>query len=158
MPSVFLVDKGWYLDADRLASFLEGLAPGYRYAFEFRDPRWYDARVFDLLEAHGAAFRIYDLARHASPILVTAPFVYARLHGPGEAYQGLYTEEALREWASGIREWTGRGLDVHFYFDNDQAGFAARNAEQLRDLWPTITTPSSASAPGPDPALPPGQA
>jgi uncharacterized protein YecE (DUF72 family) len=30
--------------------------------------------------------------------------------------------------------WAGSGLDVFVYFDNDQAGYAARNALSLKRL------------------------
>jgi uncharacterized protein YecE (DUF72 family) len=34
-------------------------------------------------------------------------------------------------WALKIEKWTALNLDVFFYFDNDQAGFAAQNAMEL---------------------------
>lgn len=135
-PILFQLPPRWHFNPERLAHFLSCLAPDYRYAFEFRDPSWYDPRALELLERHGAAFCIYDLAGHESPIQVTAPFVYLRLHGPGEAYQGLYTEEALQKWAHSIRGWTEQGLDVYCYFDNDQAGYAALNAGQFQAMVP----------------------
>ncbi|HET6567886.1 MAG TPA: DUF72 domain-containing protein [Rhodothermales bacterium] len=135
-PILFQLPPRWHFNPERLAHFLSCLAPDYRYAFEFRDPSWYDPRALELLERHGAAFCIYDLAGHESPIQVTAPFVYLRLHGPGETYQGLYTEEALQKWAHSIRGWTEQGLDVYCYFDNDQAGYAALNAGQFQAMVP----------------------
>jgi uncharacterized protein YecE (DUF72 family) len=62
---------------------------------------------------------------------VTAGFVYIRLHGPGEAYQGSYDMATLSGWGGAISSWRSAGKDVFCYFDNDEAGYAPRNALQL---------------------------
>jgi uncharacterized protein YecE (DUF72 family) len=87
-----------------------------------------------VLTKHNVAFCIYELAHHLTPLEVTADFVYVRLHGPEEKYQGSYTLRALEKWADHCREWSEKEKDVYVYFDNDQEGFAAFNALQLRDL------------------------
>lgn len=69
-----------------------------------------------------------------SPLEVSAGFVYVRLHGPGGPYQGYYTRKALSEWTVRIAGWALDSRDVYCYFDNDEAGFAARNAMELRGL------------------------
>ncbi len=40
----------------------------------------------------------------------------------------------LKEWATRIREWQQKLRAVYVYFDNDQAGYAARNALELKRL------------------------
>ncbi len=62
---------------------------------------------------------------------ITADFTYVRLHGPGGAYQGDYSEAVLRAWAERIREWRTRLRAIYIYFDNDQAGYAPKNALEL---------------------------
>ena len=57
----------WNLDAERLHSFLEALPGGYRFAFEFRNPSWFDAQVCEMLTDYGAAFCIYQLAAVSRP-------------------------------------------------------------------------------------------
>jgi uncharacterized protein YecE (DUF72 family) len=133
-PILFQLPPKWNLNLERLSSFLNNLPEGYRYAFEFRNETWYTPEVFGLLQKYNAAFCIYELAHHLSPLNVTADFVYVRLHGPGEKYQGSYTLPALKKWAGLCREWSQQGKDVYVYFDNDQAGYAAFNALQLSGL------------------------
>lgn len=77
---------------------------------------------------------IYELAWHLSPLPITADFVYIRLHGPGDKYQGSYSHEDLIKWANFAKEWTNEGKDVFIYFDNDQAGYAAFNAMTLKEI------------------------
>jgi uncharacterized protein YecE (DUF72 family) len=135
-PILFQLPPRWRYDAERLAHFLGALSGSYRHAFEFRDPSWFNPQAFDALARHGAAFCLYDLAGLVSPSEVTTGFVYVRLHGPGAAYQGRYTPEALQDWARRIAVWRGEGRDVYLYFDNDEAGHAAHNAEELAALVP----------------------
>ena len=77
---------------------------------------------------------MYELAGHTSPAVITADFVYLRLHGPGDKYQGSYTPTQLRAWARSCEQWLLKGLDVFVYFDNDQHGFAAHNALELKKM------------------------
>ncbi|MHB0859047.1 MAG: DUF72 domain-containing protein [Anaerolineae bacterium] len=133
-PILFQLPPRWGFDAERLETFLDALPVGYRYVFEFRDTTWYADRALALLAEHGAAFCIYDLAGHTAPLVVTADFVYIRLHGPGGAYQGLYGPDGLAFWAERMLGWLADGRDVYCYLDNDQAGYAIQDALTLRQL------------------------
>jgi len=133
-PILFQLPPRWRCNPQRLSSFLEGLPPGNQYVFEFRDPSWWNETIYNLLKDHGAAFCIFELAGELSPLLTTSDFVYIRLHGPGDAYQGSYSETDLRDWAAKIKQWYNKGKTVYLYFDNDQAGFAAKNALRLKGI------------------------
>jgi uncharacterized protein YecE (DUF72 family) len=123
-------------DLARLGYFLSVIPKGMRVAFEFRHHGWHDERVFRMLEGAGAAYCVMSGARLPCVMSATAPFAYARLHGPDREhlYAGSYSEEDLRWWAGRILEWAGAGLDVFAYFNNDGGGNAARNAARLREL------------------------
>lgn len=133
-PILFQLPPRWHFNAARLEAFLTALPPDYRYALEFRDPSWLHQEAYRLLRKKGAAFCIYELAGRLSPKEVTADFVYIRLHGPEGAYQGCYDKQTLAGWAGAISAWTGRGLTVFAYFDNDEAGYAAQNALELQEM------------------------
>ena len=85
----------------------------------------------ELLERNGSAFCCFDLGETASPIHVTADFVYVRLHGPDAPYRGSYGDACLADWAARIAAWQTDGLDVYCYFDNDERAHAPRNARSL---------------------------
>jgi uncharacterized protein YecE (DUF72 family) len=132
---LFQLPPSWKINADRLNEFICVLPKGYRYVFEFRNNTWHVDQIADLMKNHNCAFCIYELAGYTSPAYVTADFVYIRLHGPGNAkYQGSYTEEQLMEWALQCLVWKGEGLDVFVFFDNDEHGYAAFNAQSLQFL------------------------
>ena len=131
-PILFQLPPNWPLDLPRFQHFLDVLPAGHRYCFEFRNSEWHVEPVYQLLETRKAAFCIFDLAGFTSPDRTTADFAYVRLHGPGGKYQGSYTLEALERWASRIQSWNVRTAFV--YFDNDDSGFAARNALELKEI------------------------
>ncbi len=133
-PIVFQLPPNWEVDAGRLQAFLEALPPRHRYAFELRNPTWHTPEIFRLLRQHNAAHCIFEIAGFHSSCDITANFTYIRLHGPGNAYQGSYSPQALQEWARRIRQWQQDLRAVYLYFDNDQAAFAVENARDLKRM------------------------
>lgn len=133
-PILFQLPPSWKLNADRLHAFLAALPRTHRYAFEFRNPTWNVAPVYEVLRRHNAAFCIHELAGFQSPIEITADFTYLRLHGPGNKYQGDYSSSTLQTWAKRIEKWRRELKHVFVYFDNDQAAFAAKNARELKEM------------------------
>jgi uncharacterized protein YecE (DUF72 family) len=130
-PVVFQLPPRWRADPGRLAAFLDALPPGRRYAFEFREESWFGPGTYELLERHGAALCLWDLAGRRSPVRVTTDFAYVRLHGPGGPYQGSYGDEALEVWAARMLEWRAAGISTYCYFDNDDRGHAPLDALRL---------------------------
>ncbi len=133
-PILFQLPPRWRSNADRLEGFLEILPEDHRYAFEFRDPSWFDGEIYGLLAKHGAAFCIYDLGGRISPKEITTDFAYVRLHGPAGPYQGRYGTRRLAGWANAFSTWLKQGLDVYCYFDNDEAGYAVQDALKLQQM------------------------
>ncbi len=133
-PILFQLPPQWERNEERLESFLKILPSYHRYAFEFRNPTWFEPAVYRLLERYNAAHCAYHLAGFESPLPVTADFAYIRLHGPGGKYQGSYSDAKLIEWSARIREWAQQLKAVYLYFDNDDSGYAANDALRLKAL------------------------
>ncbi len=133
-PVLFQLPPNWGANPRRLGQFVEVLPRQLRYAFEFRDPSWFDSRIYDILEDSGMAFCIYDFNERQSPKKVTSDFVYARLHGPDGPYQGQYSKEGLRGWTQDFMRWLDQGKEVFCYFDNDQNGYAPQDAGRLIEM------------------------
>jgi uncharacterized protein YecE (DUF72 family) len=106
-PVLFQLPPHWRLNPERLENLLQILPRDVRYAFEFRELSWMTPQVDSILKKFNAAFCIYELAGCHSPLNITADFAYVRLHG-------------LKA--------------VYFYFENDQAGYAAANALTLKSM------------------------
>jgi uncharacterized protein YecE (DUF72 family) len=135
-PILFQLPPRWRFNAQRLTLFLAMLSREFSYAFEFRDQSWLNEQTYALLAQYNAAFCIYELNGFLSPKEVTADFIYVRLHGPNDAYQGSYDSRALSRLAAAFSTWSGQGRNTYCYFDNDQAGYAARNALSLHAMLP----------------------
>lgn len=137
-PILFQLPPGWKLNLERLHDFLKVLPKGYRYAFELRDSSWLNEEVYELLKQYNAAFCIYEFESFITPKIITANFIYVRLHGPEGAYAGRYSLKTLRQWAAFFRKEAQKGKDIYCYFDNDEEGFAAINAMELMRLLKVI--------------------
>ena len=133
-PILFQLPPRWHINAERLAAFIKMLPSEHRYSVEFRDPSWFSPQIYDLLARHSVAFCIFDLDRTLSPLEVTTDFVYIRLHGPKGPYQGQYDNRVLYEWAESIEHWRGQGREIYCYFDNDEAGYAVKDAARLQEM------------------------
>ncbi len=133
-PVLFQLPPHWGFNPQRLAAFLEALSSEFRYAFEFRDHSWLTEQTYELLSRYGAAFCIYELDRFLSPKKLTTDFVYVRLHGPNGPYQGSYDTRTLSGWAGAFSTWSAQNHTIYCYFDNDQAGYAAHNAQHLQSM------------------------
>ena len=134
-PILFQLPPRWHANPERLQVFLQALPRDRQYAFEFRDPSWNHEAIYEILRRNRAAYVITEIAGYQSPELLTTDFAYIRLHGPGEkAYQGDYSKDQLAAWAKKIHLWADRLSSIYVYFDNDQAGFAAKNALELKAL------------------------
>jgi uncharacterized protein YecE (DUF72 family) len=134
-PVLFQLPPKWRVNSERLQSLLRILPRDVRYAFEFRELSWMTGEICTILRQANAAFCIYELAGYRSPISITADFTYVRLHGPASGkYQGSYSEQQLSQWARQIECWAKQLKAIYFYFDNDQAGYAATNALRLREM------------------------
>jgi uncharacterized protein YecE (DUF72 family) len=132
-PILFQLPPKWKINLERLQEFLAALPRKHRYAIECRETSWITEPVLELLRQYQAAFCIYEIAGYQTPPHVTTDFAYVRLHGPSSTkYAGSYSDRQLEEWAEWIEEQQQRLRSIHFYFDNDQAGYAAQNALTLR--------------------------
>jgi len=66
--------------------------------------------------------------------VVTADFIYARLHGHEKLYISNYSHEQLESWAERLLAAAGDERDIFAYFDNDAEGHAPRNAITMRQM------------------------
>jgi uncharacterized protein YecE (DUF72 family) len=129
-PILWQLSPTFHRDDERLVHFLEALPRKHLHAFEFRHKSWLTPEVYALLGAHHAALCIPDRPDLPQHIQRTADWSYIRLHS-SKHDDGDYSQAELDAWAKRIREFADAGCDVWVYFDNDQHGFAVRNAQDL---------------------------
>jgi len=104
-----------------------------RYTIEFRHKSWCNEKIYNLLKKYNVAWVIADSPRYPKAEVVTADFVYIRLHGSKILFASKYTNEELRDLAKKIKGWL-KTFDVYCYFNNDAYGYAIENAKELLKL------------------------
>jgi uncharacterized protein YecE (DUF72 family) len=134
-PILFQLPPNLSFDHDLFKEFCEHLAPFHLHVLEIRHGSWINDDLFHLLTEHNIAFCISDTAgRYPYYEVITANFVYVRLHGSKRLYGSEYTERELAAWARKLMEW---GKNTYLYFDNDFQGYAVRNAIRLKEILRT---------------------
>ena len=133
-PILFQLPPYWHFNLERLKTFLQALPHNFQYAFEFRDESWINDDTIEVLREYNAGFCIYDFAGTQSPKIVTSDLIYVRLHGPTAAYAGQYSNETLLAWAKDFVNWKIKGKQIFCYFDNDEAGYAVKDALRLKEM------------------------
>jgi len=139
---------------ERLASFLDGLPVGPRYAVEVRNKGWIAPPLLEVLRARRVALVLVDLLYMPHPAdlaarhdLVTADWLYVRLIGDragcerasAEAHAGevafdrVVVDQSgrLARWADLLIGLAPRVREVYAYVNNHYAGYAP---ETIRDL------------------------
>jgi len=133
-PILFQFPPSFRADLKRLEAFLKILAKNYQYAFEFRHKSWCDETAYQLLKKYNAAWVIADSPSYPKAEVVTADFVYIRMHGSKVLFSSKYTKKELSSLAQKIKKWLKQSLDVYCYFNNDFHGYAIENAKELLKL------------------------
>ncbi|MFO7975679.1 MAG: DUF72 domain-containing protein [Candidatus Hydrogenedentota bacterium] len=132
-PILVQLPPHWKCAPERLDAFLAAAPKRHRWAVELRDTSWLCEETYAVLRKHGAALCIHDMIPD-HPEVLTATWTYLRFHGPQHTrkYQGEYPHQTLKGVATRIRGYLDSGKDVYAYFNNDQHGYAVKNALQLR--------------------------
>eukprot|EP00762_Andalucia_godoyi_P000399 ANDGO_03163.mRNA.1 UPF0759 protein YunF len=127
-------------DLERLRGFVDAClqldAGNHDWVIEFRDPSWYNSKVFSLLQEKNVGVCIHDALGHLSMdfSLCTSRTVYVRFHGILQP-RGRYTAPYLQECAQKVCEMAQHGKNVWVYFNNDTGGWALHNsADFIRDV------------------------
>jgi uncharacterized protein YecE (DUF72 family) len=145
---LFQMPPDWeptFATREALERFLVSLPGGYRWAIEFRDPRWLEPVTLDRLRAQGVALAC-AAGRWIRPDRVlevlaepTAPFAYVRWMGPDRRLTDFSRvqvdrEEELEAWATALRGVIERVGTVYGYVNNHFQGHGPASARSLQGL------------------------
>lgn len=137
-PFLFQLPPGWKKDGERLKNFIGMLyknsPKNLKFAFEFRNETWCDEEVYKILKEKNCAWVIVDSPNWPKREILTADFVYIRMHGSKILFGSKYTKKEISNLGEKIKKWQKQNLDVYCYFNNDAHGFAIENAKELIDF------------------------
>lgn len=104
------------------------------HTFEFRNRFWAESDIIKMLKESGHTVCISDFHRFETDYIPGFEFYYIRRHGPKRAglYAGCYRRDELKKDAELIKKLKKK--DVFVYFNNDVAGHALKNAQELIEL------------------------
>ena len=102
-----------------------------KFAMEFRHKSWSDEKIYKLLKKYNVAWVIADSPRYPKAEVVTADFVYIRMHGSKALFSSKYTKRELQDLAKLIKRYLRQKKDVYVYFNNDFHAYAVENAKEL---------------------------
>lgn len=106
-----------------------------RIALEFRHQSWFNEKIYELLKKYNVGWVIADSPKYPRADVVTADFVYIRLHGSRIMFASKYTQGEIKNLVKKIKNWLKQKLDVHVYFNNDFGGYAVENAKALLNFF-----------------------
>lgn len=116
----------------RLKAIISQLDPTYRNVVEFRHKSWWNETVYDAFSKAGIIFCSCSGPRLPDELVRTGDDVYLRFHGTKKWYRHDYTREELAVWADRIKRSGAKRVWV--YFNNDNNGYAIKNARMLLRL------------------------
>lgn len=107
-------------------------------SFEFRNQSWFTNKVYQILEKYNLALCWADTPCYPYEEIITADYVYIRLHGHTDLYASKYTKKQLMDYVQKIKKLADKGKTIYVYFDNDAFGHAIENAQELRNLFKNV--------------------
>jgi len=122
-----------------------------RFAFEFRHKTWCQEKIYKILKKYNTAWVIADSPNYPyietlkkfrsgrstkggnrpKAEILTADFVYIRMHGSKVLFSSKYTKKELKDLAKKIKRWS-KNKDIFVYFNNDAYGHAIENARTFK--------------------------
>ncbi len=129
---LFQLPPSFHYTPARLKLIAGQLDHSRRNVVEFRDPSWWNKKVYATFRKTGTIFCSCSAPRLPSALVKTADDIYVRFHGSKRWYRHDYAREELAEWARRIKESGARR--VWAYFNNDREAHAIKNARQLQRL------------------------
>ncbi len=140
-PALVQLPPNLHFDIGKLNNLTKAIRAGNKIirrrllvALEVRHQSWFNEAVYKVLKKHNIAL-VFSYGE-GLPVaeVITADWLYLRLHGPAGLYGSKYTVGQLKKLAAKIKAWRRRAKDIFVYFNNDTAGYAVSNARQLKDL------------------------
>lgn len=125
----------------RLKRILAQLEPERRNVVEFRHASWWRSNVYEAFQKAGAIFCSCSGPKLPDTLVKTADDIYIRFHGVDRWYRYDYSKAELNEWARRIA--TSGARRAWIYFNNDNDGYAVKNAAELSTALTMLKKPRS---------------
>lgn len=123
-PALFQLPPNLKADADKLAKFLKVLPKDAPSAIEYRNPSWFNERIYSLMGEHNVALCVAESDELTVPEVFTANFAYYRLR------KSDYSEKEIEEVESRLRA-AAQEREVYAFLKHEETPEGAINARKL---------------------------
>ena len=123
-----------------LADFLKKLPKPRRYVVEVRDQAFLNKDFYSLLRANNVALAWVDSPSMPQTSEVTSDFLYVRWEGDRKKVNGtlgkieVTTAEGISHWASKLKPYLSKQLEVFGYFAKYYSGYPPSDIESIQKL------------------------
>jgi uncharacterized protein YecE (DUF72 family) len=123
-PVLFQLPPNLKADPERLAKFLKVLPNDAPSAIEYRNPTWFEEKIYQLMRNHNVALCIAESDDLAVPEVFTADFAYYRLR------KSDYSEKEIAEVEQRLRT-AAEQREVYAFLKHEDTPEGAINARKL---------------------------
>lgn len=123
-PVLFQLPPNLKADPERLSKFLKSLPHDAPSAIEYRNPSWFDEKIYSLMREHNVALCIAESDELAVPEVFTASFAYYRLR------KSDYTDSEIEEIEKRLRS-AAQEHEVYAFLKHEETPEGAINARKL---------------------------
>ena len=92
----------------------------------------YYSKKFNSVEINNTFYHMPD---EDTPREITSDTIYIRLHGTNKKYSGSYSHQQLTGWKRWIENRLVKVKSAYIFFNNDDKGYAAKNALKLKQMF-----------------------
>jgi uncharacterized protein YecE (DUF72 family) len=117
----------------RLKNILQQLTPNRRNVVEFRHQSWWNETVYQAFRETNTIFCSCSGPKLPDTLIKTSDEIYIRFHGTSKWYRHNYSKQDLLLWADRIT--TSCAKRIWVYFNNDNDGYAIKNAKALLKIF-----------------------
>ena len=123
-PVLFQLPPNLKADADKLVKFLKVLPNDAPSAIEYRNPSWFDERIYSLMREHNVALCIAESDELTVPEVFTANFAYYRLR------KSDYSEKEMEQVEHRLRA-AAQEREIYAFLKHEETPEGAINARKL---------------------------
>jgi uncharacterized protein YecE (DUF72 family) len=133
-PILVQLPPNLHVNLDKLKELIRVIPAQYKIALEVRHQSWFNEPAYKILKKRNISL-VFSYGE-GLPVeeVITADFIYVRMHGPGDLYGSKYTTAQLKKLADKIKQWQRKVKNIYVYFNNDTKGYAVDNAKKLIEL------------------------
>lgn len=130
-PVLFQLPSRLVYTEEILQRIIENMNPTFDNVVEFRDPSWWNEKVYKSLKKNKIIFTGISHPKLPDAVIKNNPILYYRFHGVPVLYKSEYNEEFIDKIAKAVKE-SGRIKEAFVYFNNTWGTGGINNARQMK--------------------------